>query len=74
MALRCAYKNNDRDIDEKIKIFLADNDTVSVSAVKESLKRKSIITLSFSIKMIYILCIIVSAAAIIMPVIFSIAK
>lgn len=70
LALRAAYRNGDENTDEKIKAFLEGNDTVSVKSVKESLKRKPIITLSFSIKMIYILCIIASVIAIVMPIVF----
>lgn len=50
-------------LDEKIREFIGDDDTVSFSEVYQSISEKAIIPLSFSIKMLYMLCIAISVLA-----------
>jgi hypothetical protein len=56
-------KASEIDLDEKIRTFVDGDPTVSYHEVKDSLSQESIIPLSLCIKLLYVLCMIISALA-----------
>lgn len=51
------------ELDDKILEFIGDDRTVSITELEQSLGEDSIIPLSFCIKMLYVLCIVISILA-----------
>lgn len=56
-------KASEAELDEKIHAFVDGDPTVSYHEVKDSLSQESIIPLSLCIKLLYVLCMIISALA-----------
>ena len=56
-------KASETELDEKIHAFVDGDHTVSYHEVKDSLSQESIIPLSLCIKLLYVLCMIISALA-----------
>lgn len=65
------YKDLKTTLDRKIKVFLKENDSVSEHELIESFKSKSIITLSFSIKMLYFMCMLISFLAFVLALLIT---
>ncbi len=56
-------KANESELDARIAAFVQTDSTVSYHEVKDSLSQESIIPLSLCIKLLYVLCMIISALA-----------
>ena len=56
-------KADEGELDARISAFVQSDPTVSYHEVKDSLSQESIITLSLCIKLLYVLCMIISALA-----------